>query len=281
MKRMDDVGTQRAHARVAIAALTSLYSTESADERGLAAVELDGMLAMVTAAKDSDMNRVIGLGLFRPASAETIDKVERLYGRRNVPFSVQLHPDAAPTELPSLLQSAGLKAVAPWTVLARNLDEPPADQGKAIEVEKVSAKDADLFGSVIVRAFGIPFSQKDLFTSVVGRRGWSHYVASTGGTPIAAAWMYVHEGAALLAGSGTLPDARGRGAQRALTAHRLRDAAVRGAGVAFLETQATWDEGTPPELRNAERLGFAHAFELRSFVYSRGFRQVLDSRIAP
>ena len=36
-------------------------------------------------------------------------------------------------------------------------------------------------------------------------------------------------------------------------------------------------DGTRLELRNAERLGFARAFELRSFVYARGFRQVFDS----
>lgn len=44
------------------------------------------------------MNRVLGLGLFVPADAERV----------------------------------GLKAVAPWTVLARTLDEPPAYRGEAI-----------------------------------------------------------------------------------------------------------------------------------------------------
>ncbi|HET8570034.1 MAG TPA: GNAT family N-acetyltransferase [Candidatus Limnocylindria bacterium] len=266
----------RAHARVSMAALESLYSTRVAKERGLEAIALGGTLVLATSAPDVDLNRVIGLGLFEPA-AGLVDRIERLYGRRGVPFSVQLHPGSEP-DLPRALEAAGLRPDQPWTVLSRGV-EAPAPPGAAIRVDAVrSTDDGARFASLIVRAFGLPFSQQELFAAPVGRPGWTHYVAYVGDQPAGAAWMHQADGAVLLGGSGTLAAWRRRGVQRALTWRRLADAAAAGATTAFIETQASWDLDAPHELRAAQALGFVRAFELASYVYTRGSRQRFDDR---
>jgi GNAT superfamily N-acetyltransferase len=73
------------------------------------------------------------------------------------------------------------------------------------------------------------------------QEGWSLFLGRIGGTPAAAAVLYVRDGFGYLADAATDPAFRGRGLQTALLAHRLRHAAAQGAayvcsGATFLST---------------------------------------------
>src|SRR4029453_19124070 len=81
------------------------------------------------------------------------------------------------------------------------------------------------------------------------------FLAEMDGVPIAAAALTINEGVALLAGASTKPEARGRGAQRALLQARLEYA--RGTGCAPPMRGALRASRSQ---RNAEREGFRIAY---------------------
>ena len=90
---------------------------------------------------------------------------------------------------------------------------------------------------------------------VASSKGVLTYVGEIEGRIAATAAMVLHGGVALLAGASTIPSARRQGAQAALLAARLRDAAARGCDVAMMVAQP----GSASQ-RNAERNGFRVAY---------------------
>jgi hypothetical protein len=104
--------------------------------------------------------------------------------------------------------------------------------------------------------------------SMVGRAGWQHYLAWDGSRPVAAAALYVRDGAGWLGMASTLPAARRRGAQGALMAQRIEDG--RALGCRWLVTET--GEDTParpnPSYRNMIRAGFALAYHRENVMPS-------------
>lgn len=263
----DDAAKDLAHAfaRANAAALRGLYRKEIAAEYGVRATESKSALALVTESRSSAFNRVVNLGMFEPATAAQLDEIVALYARTSAPFAVQLNPFARPAALDEWLQQRGLRPGEPWTVLSRRL-VGEVDAVAGIAVDRVEPSAASAYARVSEIAFDLSFGQGSLGASAIGQPGWSHYLAHDEGRAFAAAAMFVHGRTALFAGSGALPSQRGRGAQTALIARRLRDAAALGCDVALVETAEPLDGEVPAALRNVTRAGFAVAFRQRSFT---------------
>jgi predicted GNAT family acetyltransferase len=85
------------------------------------------------------------------------------------------------------------------------------------------------------------------------------YLALVDGEPVAAAQAVFTEAGMVMTGGATLPEARGRGAYRALVAARWRDAVARGTPVLVTQAGAM----SRPILR---RLGFREVCEIRIFL---------------
>jgi GNAT superfamily N-acetyltransferase len=66
------------------------------------------------------------------------------------------------------------------------------------------------------------------------RKGTLSFFAELDGRPVATGVLVLHEGVALFGGACTLPEARRRGAHRALFDARLRHAAAQGCDVAMI-----------------------------------------------
>jgi hypothetical protein len=266
-----------AHAfgRVNAAALRSLYRPQIEEEYGVRAVPVKSALALVTTSLVPDFNRVVNLGVFEPATAAQIDEILELYARAHVPFTVQLSPIARPATVTPWLEQRRLRPSGEWTVLSRDV-APPREENVAFQMARIGRQDAATYARVYEAAFGIPFRQGALAASAIGEPGWHHYLASDEVRAIAAAAMFVHEGTALFAGSGTLASEGGRGAQTALIARRIRDAAALGCDLVLVETGEPIGDEPPPSLRNILRAGFAVAERQPCHVYDQGFRQRLD-----
>jgi hypothetical protein len=264
-----------AFARVNAAALRSLYRQEVAEEYGVWAVAVKSAVALVTATADRDLNRVVNLGVFEPATQAQVGAVLELYARAHVPFTVQLSPMARPPKLGDWLGDRGLRVAEEWTILSRNLPARVSDV-PGVDVVQVQPEDASKYARVFESAFGIGFGQGQLAASAIGQPGWHHYLARDDSRPFAVAAMFVHERTALFAGSGTLRTETGRGAQRALIARRLKDAAALGCDLALVETAESLGGETPPSLHNILHAEFRVAFRQRSFVFDQGFPQRLD-----
>lgn len=257
------------------AALRSLYRPQIEEEYGVRAVPVKSALALVTASLVPDFNRVLNLGVFEPASAAQIDEILELYARAHVPFTVQVSPIARPTTLTQWLEQRRLRPSGEWVVLSRDVTPLP-EEPAALQIARIGREDAATYARVYEAAFGIPFRQGALAASAIGEPGWHHYLASDEVRAIASAAMFVHEGTALLAGSGTLASEGGRGAQTSLIARRIRDAAGLGCQLVLVETGDPIGGNPPPSLRNIFRAGFAVAERQPSYVYDQGFRQRLD-----
>jgi GNAT superfamily N-acetyltransferase len=134
------------------------------------------------------------------------------------------------------------------------LSEPPAQGPAEIEVRRAETAEDHLASAKIAAvAFGGPEPTEahvpDDPNNVV-------YLAYLEGKPVARASGSFGEHAVSLFGGSTLPEARGRGAYRALIAARWEDAAARGTPV--LITQAS-----PMSRPILARLGFREVCEIR------------------
>ena len=100
----------------------------------------------------------------------------------------------------------------------------------------------------------------------VGRPGWHHYIAWSGGEPGAVAALFVRDSAGWLGVAATLPAFRRRGAQGALMARRVRDAAALGCRWLVTETGQETPEQLNPSYRNMKRAGFADAYHRPNYM---------------
>ena len=112
-------------------------------------------------------------------------------------------------------------------------------------------------GATFVAGYGLPESMVPWFSAVPGRDGWSCYVAYDG---VAACRLRPplrrRRGAGWLGGAATLPEFRGRGAQTAMLAARIRRAAELGCEVVVTETGEQVADRPSRSYRNIERAGF-------------------------
>ena len=114
---------------------------------------------------------------------------------------------------------------------------------------------AEAFALIVRKSFGLPEGMDPVLARAPGR-GWRCWVALDGDEPAGAAALYAAEGVGYLGLAGTLPEHRGKGAQSALLAARIRLAAEQGATRVTTETGVR-EPGRPDRsYRNILRAGF-------------------------
>jgi hypothetical protein len=181
----------------------------------------------------------------------------RRRGRSACTWEVGTH--ATPDDLVERLRALGLVDDRP-TALAVGmvLREPPAQAPPGIEVRRAETPAERLAAARIAAiGFGAPPPQSppdhDPNPDTV------LYLAYLDGEPVSRATAAFGEHGVSLFGGATLPEARGRGAYRALVASRWEDAVAR--GTPMLVTQAG-----PMSRPILARLGFRELCELRILV---------------
>ncbi len=92
--------------------------------------------------------------------------------------------------------------------------------------------------------------------NIVGRPGWSCYVAYDDSEPAGAGALFVHGGTGWLGFAATLPRFRGRGAQSAILATRIEAARTQGCSAVETETGELEDGRPSDSYRNIARAGF-------------------------
>jgi ribosomal protein S18 acetylase RimI-like enzyme len=175
-------------------------------------------------------------------------------GRSGLTWEVGTH--ATPGDLTERLLALGLVDDEPTPLaVGMVLTEPPAAPPPEFEVRQPETAEERLAGQQIAAiAFGgdvgsEPPPPNDDPNNIV-------YLAFLDGKPVARASGSFGEHAVSLFGGSTLPEARGRGAYRALVAARWEDAVARGTPV--LVTQAS-----PMSRPILARLGFREVCEIR------------------
>jgi len=207
-------------------------------------------------------NRVLCLGVGEPATPAHVDAVLDLYRHTWMRFPVMLSPYAEPATLPGWLRQRGMRVSRRdrWVKFYRGV-EPPPETPTDFRVECIDKKDASLW---VVTAHDACYLHRALqlwMSLVVGRPGWRHYLAYDGDFAVACGALYVRDGVGWLGFGGTRRGYQKRGAQSAIIAARIRDAAAMGARLLTVETEEdVYRELPNHSYRNMLRLGFRIAY---------------------
>jgi GNAT superfamily N-acetyltransferase len=227
-----------------------------AARHGIALHEVAGAVCLGCASMSGApiLNHAFGVGLRAPAGDAELDEIERFYDEIGAAYSVAVDPAA--TGLAALLERRGFCETRPWMTFRRRPGGVEAP-GR-LRIEEPGAARAEAFGAIVAAAFEMPPDFAGWMAALADRPGWTALLALDGDEPVGAATLFVNGRAAWLGMGATLPEHRGRGAQGALFAERIRRAAELGLEAVLTETGAPiGEEGPGPSYRNMLRYGFA------------------------
>lgn len=224
---------------------------------GASWTEVEGALVMFDG-PDSPLTQTFGLGIAGPVTDTTLERIERFFSERAATTFHEVSPLADPATL-ALLHARGYEPFEFSSVMFQPAQghDPPAPS--AVRVRRTATAESEIWAQAAGEGWS-EFPELQAFMQSFGRviatsEGALSYVAEIDGRIAATAAMLIHDRVALLAGASTIPSARRRGAQAALLAARMRDAAERGCDVAMMVAQPGGGSQ-----RNAERNGFRIAY---------------------
>lgn len=229
-----------------------------APELGATWTEVGGAYAMFDGV-GSPLSQTFGLGVFEPVTTWTFDALEAFFRSRGADVVHEVSPLADPTTL-ALLNERGYRPCEFTSILFQPLSLGTTHApDTALTVRLAETHERETWAQTAqdgwsefpeVREFMASFGPVS-----AGAEDSHPFLALDGTTPIATGMLWMHGNVALLAGASTVPGARGRGAQKALLAARLRFAAERGCSLAVMGALP----GSTSQ-RNAERNGFRIAY---------------------
>jgi GNAT superfamily N-acetyltransferase len=212
-------------------------------------------------------NRVLGLGLERPATTEQLDEVVGFFRSLGVEWCAAVAPQAEPPELASWLEVRGLDRGYAWAKFRRGIDDLPPSASE-LRIERAGEREGEAFADTFARGYGVPDLMRTWLAQLPGREGWHCFVAYDGEAPAATGAVYVSNGVGWLGIAATLPEHRRRGAQGALLAARIRAAAEAGCEVVVTETGALVEGKPSNSYRNILRAGFELEYERANYLSS-------------
>jgi GNAT superfamily N-acetyltransferase len=274
MNQSDDTITlaQRLEANE-IAAWRSMYQApppEVANSLGIGYAERDGTLQIWNrAAPVSLLNRVLGLGIFEPATDALLDELlarglavtSRLY--------VQLAPAARPDDLAARIAARRLRREPEWQVHSFPLNGalPVAPTPAGYRVEQVSEATVAAWADALLAGWGFPgwaaAGALALVLPLLTQPAWTCLAAVhvASGQVIGGGALFVADGVGGLYCDGVRPEHRQRGLHEALIVARLAAARQQGCGLACAQTLA----GHTAE-HNMVRAGFAVAYTRQNYM---------------
>ncbi len=242
---LSDVTVDR-EARVALAAYACLYPGR---------VELGGVTVLRSdeAPLSPMLNQIVGLGVGEPATESALDEALTAIGD-DVSCYVAVAPGSQPDSIPVWLEARGLEPGWNWMSFRRGVDDPPT-RSTSLRLVRVGDDEAEAFGTVTAIGYSLPDAAASWIASAHGL-GWDCWLALDGDTPAAAAGLYMDDGVGYLGFAATLPEHRGKGAQSALLAARIRHAREAGCDVLVTETGERRENRPSNSYRNILRAGF-------------------------
>ena len=260
------------HERIEVAAETDWFESATPPivaETGLATDEIGGARLYLMPKVDILMfNRAARLGVDAPATEDQIDRIVARYREAGVPrFLVSISPAARPSMLPEWLEARGFVRHNAWVKLHREAEPVPEPPTSGLTIERIGPDRGLEFGKVVQTGFSMTDFAAEWVALTVGRPRWRHYVASDNGAAVGGAGMFLEGAWAWFGFAATLEAARGRGAQSALIARRVRDAHEAGVRWLSIETAEDTPERDAPSFRNVVRQGFREAYRRPNWLW--------------
>ena len=203
--------------------------------------------------------RAVGLGAGREASEAELDSVLGHMNGAGLRYCVPVAPPYKPLALGTWLERRGFTRGYAWMKFSRPCDaslKAPTD----LEVRVAGPELGAEFGKVVAEGFGLAPAIAPWVGVLPGRPKWVCVMAFAKSMPVAAGAVYVSGEYAWLGFGATLPSHRRHGAQNALLARRLAEAAARGARTAVTETGEQLPDKPSNSYRNILRAGFEERY---------------------
>ena len=209
--------------------------------------------------------RAVGLGVTHAATEIELEDVLAHMRARTTSYAVPVCPHSQPAALPSWLEKRGFKRGYAWMKFCRACDGAPSVSSD-LEIRVVGRQLGGEFGRVVAEGFGLPRSIVPWIAALAGRPTWVCVMAFAHAGAVAAGAVYVAGEHAWLGLGATLPSHRRLGAQTALLARRLSEAAARGAKMAVTETGERLPDKPSGSYRNILRAGFEEMYLRQNYM---------------
>jgi GNAT superfamily N-acetyltransferase len=209
--------------------------------------------------------RAVGLGVAREASEADLEAVLAHMQARGQRYCVPAAATYKTAALGAWLERRGFTRGYAWMKFSRPCDAALKAETD-LEVRVVGREHGADFGRVVAEGFGLPEAIARWVAALPGRPHWVCAMAFAGSAPAAAGAVYVSGEHAWLAFGATLPAYRRHGAQNALLARRLAEAAARGARTAVTETGERLPDKPSNSYRNILRAGFHERYLRHNYL---------------
>ena len=209
--------------------------------------------------------RAVGLGAAREASEADLEAVLAHMGSRGLRYCVPVAAPYRPAAFGAWLERRGFTRGYAWMKFSRACGEK-LEASTDLDVRVVGREHGADFGRVVAEGFGLPAAIAAWVSALPGRPHWVCVMAFAGPAPAAAGAAYVEGEYAWLGFGATLPALRRHGAQNALLARRLAEAAARGARTAFTETGERLPDKPSNSYRNILRAGFHERYLRHNYL---------------
>ena len=251
--------------RLALADLHAAAPEDLRQRLGLRLEEIEGALVSIAAAEPSILlNRTLGLGLDRPATATAVERITQAYLDAGIGrFFVQLVPGARPADLlQDWLGAAGLVEARAWMKFTRDASSPPAPlpSPAALDVRPIGPEHGPDFARIAARAFDLSPAAEPLIAALALRPGWHLYMSFAGDRPAGTGALFVAGEVGYLDWGATDPTHRRQGGQSAVLRRRIQDAPAQGCRSLVTTTGEAVPGDPQHSYRNIERVGFQAAY---------------------
>lgn len=239
------------------------------DQLGIASLHTGSVRALTIREDPSRFyNRAGGFGVAEPVTADVVARICDFYAEQGVSVgSMMIAPSLLPPDWPAVAAKLNLTEGTRFAKLGCDLTAlSTVDRAGALDpglrVQRVQPHQAHEWATVLTTTFGHDApGMAEMAASCVGRPGWQQYAVLDGDRIVSVSGLYVHGECADMFGGATLPEARGRGAQSALLAARLRAAQAAGCRWMVAETGAEGPGQHNTSLHNMLRAGLEPLYE--------------------
>jgi len=221
----------------------------------------NGCAISLPAAPAFGLNRIIGVRATEDLGTAYEWMKARLGNR-----VLQIDAEHASQNVRGWIQDKKLRPTgAGWVKLTRPTRTLQLPQRWPFDVRKALPSDADTFASVLCSGFGFPHELSPLWSAIVGKHGWSCFIAEKGEAVIGGAAMFSRNGYAWLGGATTLTEFRGMGVQQALINARLNEG--RKIDVHTFAVETTVPQPGEPNISfaNLSKAGFRRSYNRTNF----------------
>ncbi|MBS1518592.1 MAG: GNAT family N-acetyltransferase [Bacteroidetes bacterium] len=181
-------------------------------------------------------------------------------GRKGI-YAIQIPPHLVDEKLKDFLTEKKFSVKNYWARFCRDTDEDVKTKSD-LKIREINAEEGKVFAGLVCSVFDMPSEITPLVSSVTGKSDWKHFLAYDNDKPVATGTVFIHGNTAWNCFAASLPEYRGRGAQGALIAERIK--AARDAGCKYITSETHIDNES---YRNLLRYGFKVLYERPNFVF--------------